>query len=191
MSFFIIQVRSGSEVRTKELLNHALLQNNCNEVKAVYALDTCLDLEIYEQKDSVAMLLEESSIYNSLHIKRYKSLLNTLRQLKQGSNLDSELTQYKQEIRLLTEQLQQYRLQVKQNSIKGYILIETTFDCFTLSASLWQLIKQLPTVISIPSRYNVPINEVKEMFEALVIPNLSAIEMIMSDMEKGLVRYEQ
>lgn len=187
MSFFVIQVRSGTEIKTRELLYRALEQKDCNEVKAVYAIDSYT--EINEQKEYVERLLEESSVYNNLHTKRIKALLITLRQLETSGSHGDDLFEYQQEIKQLTEQLQQYRLQKKFNSIKGYILIETSFDCFSLSANLWQLIKQLPTVISIPSRYNVPLDEVRQMFEELEIPKLFEVETCMSEMVKGLIGY--
>jgi len=172
-SFFVVQVQTGSEIESKEMLKVILDRAGNNDVKAIYAMETYT--EVINNTTTISELteLDEYGISDYLHIKRIQSSITNLRtscdRLKESMCEDSAslLESYQKQIRSLTKVLQNARKNTTKISslLKGYILIETSVDYSFLPSELWHLIKSVPKVVSIPSKYNVPIEEIESFFE--------------------------
>lgn len=172
-SFFVVQVRTGSELEAKEMLKTVLDRAGNYDVRAIYAMETYTEVINVANTVSEITALDEYEISDYLHIKRIQSFITNLRtsydRLKGNMDEDSAslLESYRTQIRSLTKMLQNARKNTSKVSslLKGYILIETSANYSFLPNELWHLIKSVPKVVAIPSKYNVPIEEIKSFFE--------------------------
>lgn len=172
-SFFVVQVRTGSELEAKEMLKAVLDRASNYDVRAIYAMETYTEVINVANAVSEITALDEYEISDYLHIKRIQSFITNLRtsynRLKGNMDEDSAslLESYRTQIRSLTKMLQNARKNTTKVSslLKGYILIETSANYSFLPNELWHLIKSVPKVVAIPSKYNVPIEEIKSFFE--------------------------
>lgn len=174
MSFFPIQVVTGKEILTKEMLCKTLNMKQENVVKAIYAMESFDAITDDNNSDAI----ETEDVVNHLHIQRLQFGLSNLRfayeNLKQSNNEEScnLLHDYKKNIRNLTNQLNQIRNHTKkiQSVFPGYILIELKEDFHYLPDHLYHLIKSVPGVISSSlnnSRLKILDDEVDVFFQTL------------------------
>lgn len=177
MTYFVVQVRSGSEIDVKEMLNTVLNRAGDSMVKTIYAMETFT--EIIRDNDCAVDLSELNSndISEHLYVKRIQAGLNNLRiacdKLKEYKDANSLilLDTYKDSIRELSKELKDVRKNTKKISsvISGYILIELNVDFYYFPDNLWHLVKSVPHVTGIPSKYNVPQEEIDAFFQQVDI----------------------
>ncbi|QUW23416.1 hypothetical protein JSQ81_07795 [Sporosarcina sp. Marseille-Q4063] len=173
MTYFVVQVRSGTEIEVKDMLNNVLNRVGDSMVKAIYAMETFT--EIIRDGNTAVDLSELNSedISEHLYVKRIQAGLNNLRiacdKLKEYKDANSLalLETYKDSIRGLSKELREVRMNTKKISsvISGYILVELNVDFYYFPDNLWHLVKSVPNVTGIPSKYNVPQEEVDAFFQ--------------------------
>ena len=192
MAYFVIQVRSGKEIEAKEMLKSVLLKFGDSMVKTIYAMETFT--EIVRMDDSSVDLseLKTEDISDHLYVKRIQSGLtnlrtacNNLKEYKDANSL-ALLANYKDSIWKLSKQLKAARNESKKISsvISGYILIELNVDFHYFPDNLWHLVKSIPNVTGIPSKHNIPQEEVDAFFHRVdVTPDveLQFDELLSSD----------
>lgn len=177
MTYFVVQVRSGAEIEVKEMLNTVLNRAGDSMVKAIYAMETFTEII---RDDNTAVDLSElntSDISEHLYVKRIQAGLNNLRiacdKLKEYKDANSLalLETYKDSIRELSKDLREVRKNTKKISsvISGYILVELNVDFYYFPDNLWHLVKSVPNVTGIPSKYNVPQEEIDAFFQQVDI----------------------
>ncbi|GAB3051197.1 transcription termination/antitermination NusG family protein [Virgibacillus ainsalahensis] len=169
MSFFAVQVVSGSEIAVKEMLGKHLMRSGDNEIKSIYALETYTqtanELDFSE--------LTEADITSYLNVQRLQTNLSNLRfaydQMQGNEDTGSlnMIVEYRQQIKDLTTKLKNLRNKSKkiESVLKGYILIELDSNFHYLPKHLWHLIKSIPKVTGFPSRMNIPQHEIDTFFE--------------------------
>ncbi|PID03803.1 hypothetical protein CSV67_03955 [Sporosarcina sp. P2] len=177
MAYFVVQVRSGAEIEVKEMLNTVLNRVGDSMVKAIYAMETFTEI-IREDNTAVDLSeLNSDDISEHLYVKRIQAALNNLRiacdKLKEYNDANSLvlLETYKDSIRELSKDLREVRKNTKKISsvISGYILVELNVDFYYFPDNLWHLVKSVPNVTGIPSKYNVPQEEVDAFFQQVDI----------------------
>ncbi|WP_203249280.1 transcription termination/antitermination NusG family protein [Sporosarcina beigongshangi] len=177
MTYFVVQVRSGAEIEVKEMLNTVLNRAGDSMVKAIYAMETFTEII---RDDNTAVDLSElntNDISEHLYVKRIQAGLNNLRiacdKLKEYKDANSLvlLETYKDSIRELSKDLREVRKNTKKISsvISGYILVELNVDFYYFPDNLWHLVKSVPNVTGIPSKYNVPQEEIDAFFQQIDI----------------------
>ncbi|OEC01253.1 hypothetical protein GY31_13160 [Lysinibacillus sphaericus] len=174
-SFFVVQVKTGAEVETKEMLKIVLDRLNNEEVKAIYAMETYTEVMKELPTDNNLEGMGEYPISEFLHIKRIQTFITNLRisceKIKENMTNDSLLLleDYQKQIKSLRKILQGTRKKSAKirSLLKGYVLVETVWNYKTLPSSLWHVIKSVPKVIGIPSKFNVPSDEINHFFENL------------------------
>jgi transcription antitermination factor NusG len=200
MTYFVVQVRSGTEIEVKDMLNNALNRVGDSMVKAIYAMETFT--EIIRDGNTAVDLSELNSedISEHLYVKRIQAGLNNLRiacdKLKEYKDANSLalLETYKYNIRELSKDLREVRKNTKKISsvISGYILVELNVDFYYFPDNLWHLVKSVPNVTGIPSKYNVPQEEVDAFFQQVdITPEVEIqFEELLSSEESVEVRNE-
>ncbi len=200
MTYFVVQVRSGSEIEVKEMLNTVLNRAGDSMVKTIYAMETFT--EIIRDNDCAVDLSELNSndISEHLYVKRIQAGLTNLRiacdKLKEYKDANSLilLDTYKDSIRELSKELKDVRKNTKKISsvISGYILIELNVDFYYFPDNLWHLVKSVPNVTGIPSKYNVPQDEIDAFFQQVdITPEVEIhFEEVLSSEEVVDVRNE-
>jgi len=177
MTFFVVQVRSGAEIEVKEMLNSVLNRAGDSMVKAIYAMETFTEI-IRDNTTTVDLSeLNTNDISEHLYVKRIQAGLNNLRiacdKLKEYKDANSLvlLDTYKDNIRELSKELREVRKNTKKISsvISGYILVELNVDFYYFPDNLWHLVKSVPNVTGIPSKYNVPQEEIDAFFQQVDI----------------------
>ncbi|OZU89021.1 hypothetical protein CIL03_08365 [Virgibacillus indicus] len=174
MTFFAVQVHTGSEIVVKEMLEKVLQQSRETSIKAIYAMESYTQV-VKDNIDSIDcknITLEE--ITSHLYAQRLQNSLSNLRlaceKLKRHKDSDSLslIKEYRNNIKLVTDKLKA----VKNNSRKissvlpGYILVELDANFHYLPSHLWHLItKRVPKVIAIPSKMNIPQAEIDFFFQ--------------------------
>ncbi|MFC5591711.1 transcription termination/antitermination NusG family protein [Sporosarcina soli] len=173
MAFFVIQVRTGAEIEAKEMLKNVLLRSGDLMVKAIYAMETFTEI-IREDNTSIDLsALNTGDITDHLYVKRIQAGLNNLRtaydNLKVYKDVNSLalLDSYKESILNLAKELRGARKETKKISsvLSGYILIELNMNFHYFPDNLWHLVKSVPKVTGIPSKYNIPQEEVEVFFQ--------------------------
>lgn len=200
MAYFVIQVRTGAEIEAKEILKTVLHRSGDSMVKAIYAMETFIEI-IREDNTSVDLsALDKEDISDHLYVKRIQAGLNNLRTAcdnlkvyKDAKSL-SLLDSYRDNIRELSKELREARKGTKKISsvLSGYILVELNVDFYYFPDSLWHLVKSIPNVTGIPSKYNVPKEEVDAFFQQVdITPEVEMqFEELLSSEEVVEVRNE-
>lgn len=173
-AFFAIQVRTGSEIKAKEMLSFVLRKEQYPHVKGIYALETFTEVINENSKlDEVGTELSNEEIETDLRKKELRSLItNKRRQLEVIKRYNTKM--YKQvketlsnEIRELEKEFQ--NLTTKKRKIKsvlsGYLLIEIRYNFHRLPEYLFHLIKEVPLVQRVLSLDPIPEHEIKVFAE--------------------------
>lgn len=192
MAYFVIQVRSGKEIEAKEMLKSVLLRSGDSMVKTIYAMETFTEIVRMDDASVDLSELKTEDISDHLYVKRIQAGLSNLRtacnNLKEYKDVNSLalLADYKDSIRELSQQLRAARNESKKISsvISGYILIELNVDFHYFPDNLWHLVKSIPNVTGIPSKHNIPQEEVDAFFHQIdVTPEveLQFEELLSSD----------
>lgn len=173
-SYFVLQVRTGFEIEAKEMLKVVLKKSGDTTVKAIYAMEK--HSQLIEDNDVIDVAeLKNEQITEYLKIRRIQSGLNNLRrscqELKQTRDVEtlSLLDSYRQNIRELTQELKDLRKSSKkvESVMNGYILVELNQSIPYFPANLWHLMKTVPKVIGMPSKNNIPEEEIEHFFQMI------------------------
>lgn len=174
-SVFALQVRTGFEIKAKEMLKHVIRQTNETLVKGIYALETHTEII---NKDTDLKSVEEINREDDLfHLRKQElrtSITNRRRQLdsieRYNTTEYNDLKEkYKDEINQLERQFNQIgRSSKKVHSVmSGYILLELIPKSKYLPNHLWHLIKSVPLVSNILSTSPIPDEEMEFFAERL------------------------
>ncbi|MFC3041626.1 transcription termination/antitermination NusG family protein [Virgibacillus xinjiangensis] len=167
MSFFAVQVRTGSEIAVKKMLGDLLKRSGDDAVKAIYALETFTQTGTEMDFNE----LTDTDISNHLFVQRIQASLSNLRvayeEMKVSTGASDIMDEYRRQIKHLTARLKNLRPSSKKigSVLKGYILIELENNFHYLPNHLWHLIKSIPKVSGFPSKMNIPQEEVDAFFE--------------------------
>lgn len=172
MAYFVVQVRSGKEIEVKEMLKSVLLKTADSMVKAIYAMETFTEVIRMDNTSVDLSGLNMEDISDHLYVKRIQAGLNNLRtacdnlKVYKDANSLALLGSYKDSICELSKQLREARKEMKKISsvISGYILVELNVNFHYFPDNLWHLVKSIPNVTGIPSKYNIPQEEVDAFF---------------------------
>ncbi|WP_067730183.1 transcription termination/antitermination NusG family protein [Oceanobacillus damuensis] len=173
MSFFAVQVRTGSEIAVKTMLNDRLIQSGMDAVTSIFALETYTQIANSKNDQLDVSRLTGSDISNHLYIQRLQTNLSNLRiayqqmQCHEDVNTLDLMEEYRKQIKNITTKLKQIRDNSKkiESVLKGYILIELHNNFSHIPAHLWHLVKSIPKVIGFPSKMNIPQHEIEAFFE--------------------------
>lgn len=165
---FAVQVRTGYEIKAKEMLCHVLEKANEQLVKAVYALET--QTELIDDASDKRISSKPSTEDIKAHLRRKEiraSISNKRRQLEamqryKSKEFEEMKEQYRKEINRLEKELKEEKNAKKKfkSVLNGYILIELKTNSIKLPDYLWHLIKSVPLVQNILSRDPIPEEEI-------------------------------
>ncbi|MFS0689033.1 transcription termination/antitermination NusG family protein [Sporosarcina sp. 179-K 8C2 HS] len=172
MAYFVVQVRSGKEIEVKEMLKAVLLRTGESMVKAIYAMETFTEIVRNEHDMIDLSALKTEDISDHLYMKRIQAGLSNLRaacdnlKVYEDANSLKLLNSYKENIRELSTELREARKGARKISsvLSGYILVELNVNFHYFPDNLWHLVKSIPNVAGIPSKYNIPQEEVDAFF---------------------------
>ncbi len=116
--------------------------------------------------------MTKNDIFNSLHLDSLREgLSNIKKQFESLKKYEDETSSkmkldLKEKIEHLTGQIDMVRSTAKnlKAAFPGYILIELRTESLYLPNELWQLLNQCPFVASIPSKHNIPAEEIDYFF---------------------------
>ena len=171
-SFFVLQVHTGFEIEAKEMLQNVLTRTNNRTVKCIYAMEKA-DSVYRTSKDLDELCgLEHEEISEYLHVKRLQAGISNLRHACDAmkryddTNTLEMLDSYRESIRTLTKHLREVRERNKKvgSVLSGYILIETHSDASRFPSDLLHAVYSIPRIIGLPSKNNVPQEEVDSFF---------------------------
>ncbi|ALX47698.1 transcription termination/antitermination NusG family protein [Lentibacillus amyloliquefaciens] len=173
MSFFAVQVCSGSETEVKKMLQDVLFEKRENMIGAIYALESYTQIVNENTNHLDLTALSSTDIDDHLFIQRLQANLSNLRfaygqmQGYEDSGYLDLIEEYRHQIKDLTSKLKDLRNNYKKidSVLKGYILIELNNNFHYLPKHLWHLIKSIPKVTGFPSRMNIPQQEINVFFE--------------------------
>ncbi|WP_040980387.1 MULTISPECIES: hypothetical protein [Oceanobacillus] len=185
MTFFAVQVKTGHEIKAKEMILHVFKKTNCHEaslLRAVYALESYTEYVSHREinPDIDFPNLDKKDISASLYLDGLKESLSNLKKQyeKLKSYKDFESKKMKKELYEKITKLVNHINTIRKDSKKikaalpGYILLELKADLLYLPNTLWQLIKYCPAVIAIPSKYSIPKEEMNQFFEITIEPEI-------------------
>jgi len=175
-AFFAVQVRTGQEIKAKEMLKYVLEQKGVSIVKAIFANETHTKfvkndtLEVSECRN-----VTEEDIQNHLRKERINNSINNRRQqlevIESQTNEASEILKeaYRKEISKLQREVHEIRedSKVLKSVLSGYILIELHTNSVYLPNELWHMIKSVPVVTNILSTTPIPEEEIEFFFDKL------------------------
>ncbi|MCM3638284.1 hypothetical protein M3152_11155 [Sporosarcina luteola] len=172
MAYFVVQVRSGKEIEVKEMLKAALHRTGDSMVKAIYAMETFTEIVRNEIDMCDLSALKTEDISDHLYVKRIQADLSNLRaacdslKVYEDANSLKLLNSYKENIRELSTELREARKGTRKISsvLSGYILVELNVNFHYFPDNIWHLVKSIPNVAGIPSKYNIPQEEVDAFF---------------------------
>ncbi|MEN1969708.1 transcription termination/antitermination NusG family protein [Lentibacillus sp. N15] len=170
VAVFAIQVRTGLEIKAKEMLKHVFGQANEFLVKGIYALETYTEF-INSQTNTIDTKAEinEGDISSHLIKDRYRSAITNLRlQLEaieryNSPEYENKKSVYRQQIRQLENEMTTIKKTSKSlhNVMSGYILVELEHNSTYLPKNIWHLIKNVPFVNKILSTTPIPEEEMR------------------------------
>lgn len=175
-SFFAVQVMTGKETRTKDLLKQSLFYKDMDLVKGIYANETHTEFVNHKTKSvNDDFLITEEDISLHLEKERMRSYITNrrlqLEAIEKYDSLECEVLkkEYRKEISQLEKQVREMKERSKavHSVLNGYILIELSIDVLELPPELWHVIKNTPNVISILSSVPIPKHEVDRFFEQI------------------------
>src|SRR5699024_3175197 len=175
-AFFAVQVRTGQEIKAKEMLKYVLEQKGVSIVKEIFANETHTKfvkndtLEVSECRN-----VTEEDIQNHLRKERINNSINNRRQqlevIESQTNEASEILKeaYRKEISKLQREVHEIRedSKVLKSVLSGYILIELHTNSVYLPNELWHMIKSVPVVTNILSTTPIPEEEIEFFFDKL------------------------
>src|SRR5690554_2205920 len=155
MAYFVVQVQTNFERDVLKTLTHVLMKKNVNIVKSIYALNIRVDFKQSTNvtNENIREHLKKVRIRNYLNNKRYKYSLFTA----DDHDTKKHFIEFVNQISMLSNSKQN-----KNSFIRGYIIVEITGNFEKMPSDLYHDIKSIPKVISIPSKYNVPDDEVEK-----------------------------
>lgn len=175
-SIYAIQVRTGFEIKVKEMLEFVLQKANETRILNIYALHTKTKIISQNSENAHTDTDSESNIEKHFLKKQYAlSIKNKREQLKvieryRNPEYEEIKKQYKKEINELQRKLALLKkeddTQIR-TVLKGYILIELKDTITYLPNQLWQLIKSVPHISRILSRHPIPEDEVANFWTNL------------------------
>ncbi|MEB6549296.1 hypothetical protein MXL46_09335 [Heyndrickxia sporothermodurans] len=184
-SFFVLQVHTGFEIEAKEMLQSVLARTNNKTVKCIYAMEKVES--VYPTNEGLGELceLDRDEISEHLHAKRLQAGLSNLRHacdaMKRYEDADTLalLDSYRENIRALTKQLKELRKGSKRigSVLNGYILIETHEYISRFPSDLLHIVYSVPKIIGLPSKSNVPQEEVESFFTQIDITSEIELEL--------------
>lgn len=174
-AFFAIQVKKGSELLVKNLLEKFTAHIHFREkplVKAVYACESVL----HEVKLGTGTTLDEAlnelnkyEVDDYLYVQKLKSLAVNLRNSYRALDKKDKLREsYSNTLKTISAKIREYAKKgIKRIKalLDGYILIEFNVFSKYMPIELYSIIQQIPNVISILSRYPVPQGEIQQFFK--------------------------
>lgn len=175
-SVFAVQVRTGYETKTKELLKYALKRANDVMIKGVYALETYTEFIKKDTESFSSGHVNSEDLDSHLKKEHYSTSINNQRlQLEAIERYNSpDYEKIKQDYRNDINQLQREATKIRKKSktlhsvLRGYILIELEQNSRYLPNHLWQLVNDVPTVHRILSTDPIPEEEIDFFFDRLV-----------------------
>lgn len=176
-SYFAVQVMTGKETNTKDLLKQTLFYKGINLVKGIYANETHTEFVNHKTKNvNDDFLITEEDISVHLEKERMRSYITNrrlqLEAIEKYESIEYEMVKddYRKEINQLEKQVREMRERSKSlhSVLNGYILIELSVEVAELPPDLWHVIKNTPNVISILSSIPIPKTEVDYYFEQFV-----------------------
>ncbi|WP_193065503.1 transcription termination/antitermination NusG family protein [Oceanobacillus oncorhynchi] len=178
MTYFALQVKTGQELKAKEMIKLLLKKSkekSSHLIKAIYAKETYTQYFDCNEKKKLNLSPEqvtENDIFNSLHLDSLKEGLSNVKKQFDSIKKYEDETSNKMKLDLkkkmdhLTGQIDTIRSTAKnlKAAFPGYILIELRTETLYLPNELWQLLNQCPFVASIPSKHNIPAEEIDYFF---------------------------
>ena len=169
-SVFAVQVKTGSEIMAKEMLELVFQKANDTLVKSIYALETHTrvietGMDSFDQSDDFV----QNQISEHLEKKELRTrITNKRRQLEVIERYNTEeynelKKEYKSKINALEKEFKQLsnsKTKIK-SVISGYILVELVQNSTYLPNHLWSLIKSVPLVNRILSVNPIPEDELE------------------------------
>lgn len=171
MSLFIVQVMTGKEVKVFQELSKKVASNDSIDIKGLFVKNTYTYLN-----KKIETVVESFSEEPLTHLKQ-KKIEFCLKELKKKqhqsiANFKEQYEKYHSYVQFLSQELEKMRnLKQLGGLLTGYLIIETNNHYTTIPATLYQFIKSLNYVISIPNRNSVPVEEIESFFQALFSSN--------------------
>lgn len=170
-SVFAMQVRTGYEIKAKEMLKHVLLKTNDTSVKKIYALErktfldpATVDSDVISNEDISNYLVKEQ-LNSSIANKRLQ--LGTIARYE-NDEFNTLKNNYKKEINQMQKDVSSLRKKTKIYSVlHGYILIELKSTVKYLPDFLLNIIKGVPLILKVLSVNPIPTDEINKFFEKI------------------------
>ncbi len=185
MAFFAVQVRTGQELKAKEMIKYLLKSTNLEEanlVKSIYALETYTEYVNSQDKSKLNLSkITEKDILTKLQLDFMNEGVSNLTKQYEAVEkyTDDNYVKFKQSIKEKIKKLKNNIDEIRNKSKKlkalfpGYILIELKTNSDYLPDSIWHLIHKCPVVVCIPNKYNIPAEEIYKFFEkAETVPEI-------------------
>lgn len=155
MAYFVVQVQTNFERDVLKTLTHVLMKKKINIVRSIYALNIKVDFKqpLKVTNEDIREHLKQVRIRDYLNNKRYKYSLFT----DDDHETKQQFIEFVNQISKLSNSKQN-----KNSFIRGYIIVEITGNFEKMPSDLYHDIKSIPRVISIPSKYNIPDDEVEK-----------------------------
>jgi hypothetical protein len=178
---YAVQVRTGSEIKAKEMLKRVLSNANDQFVEKIFALETktLLGNNLVDTSDVVT----EEDIRNHLVKEELNSYVTNKRtQLEAIERYNDESYEqvkedYKQSINSVQKELVKYRKKPKVSSVlNGYILIELKETLEMIPNSLIGLITSVPYISRVLNQA-IPEYEVNSFFESVENQTMAQAEI--------------
>lgn len=178
MAFFAIQVRTGQELKAKEMIKYLLKDTSVKEtclVKSIYALETYTEYVNDKNKAEfdISNKINRKDVFTKLQLDSMNEGLTNLKKQYQSMKQYTDEKSIecknliKQKIKQLTNGINEMMKKSKKLKalFSGYLLIELKTSSNFLPDNLWHLIHKCPVVVAIPSKYNIPAEEINSLFE--------------------------
>ncbi|TMN20951.1 transcription termination/antitermination NusG family protein [Lentibacillus cibarius] len=177
MSYFAIQVRTGSEIEVKEMMTELLSRTGYQGVQSIYAMETYTEIVSAKTDQLHPHELTSSDISDHLYSQRLQVSLSNLRvayehiQDHHDSKSINIKEEYREQIKAITSKLKNIRNDSKKISsvLPGYILLELDNNFHYLPSHLYHMMVSIPKVSGIPSRMNIPEQEVSAFLKEVAM----------------------
>ena len=197
MTFFAVKVQNNKELEAKKAIEENLKLSDDNSVSLVKEIHT-FQKEIVSADTKSSHLLS-SQIQNEVNTdtETNKMIADSLASSKgnlqkqydalKGKNDEASLRlkpELKENIKSLDKEIEQYRTQSKKIKplMPGYVIIELHSKGLNyLPTKVWDIITKSSFVSFIPSRLNIPSEEIKEIFKQNMTE--SEIELCLGEVE--------
>lgn len=175
-SVFALQVRTGQEIRAKEMLKMTLLNESDTHVKGIYAFETYT--EMFSQGDDINHSpVNEEDISSHLAKERYRSAISNKRSQLEALNkhttpeLKKVKDKYRKEIRMLESEMRSVRENSKSlhSVLSGYLLVELNQNSTYLPNHLYHLFNNTPLINNVLSTTPILEEELNQFIDGLDI----------------------